>query len=215
MKKTFLYILVLFCFPIYGQQDNLSQIINEIDVSVNRTVSVNNTISVERFGVGLGVKHVFFKPKKINLISGMEYNLNRFEIDYFYEGHYAHSTDVFYTLHNLSIPLYFRLNFGNETKFFFETGGFLDFIFNASRSGTRHISSSNQTGEKEVEFNERASLYSTINYGGSMGVGLSFPLNKYRMFIKPDYKLGFVDLNSASMTSITNSSIRLSVGIHL
>lgn len=207
---------MFFYLPMYGQKDDLSQIINEIDVSVNRTASFNNTISVERFGIGVGVKHIFFKPKKINLISGMEYNLNRFQIDYFYEGHYAHSTDVLYTLHNLSIPLYFRLNFGNETKFFFETGGFLDFIFNASRSGTRHIYSSNQTGEKEVEFkNEKASLYSTINYGVSMGVGVSFPLNKYRMFIKPDYKLGFVDLNSASMTSITNSSIRLSVGIHL
>ncbi|MGM0478842.1 MAG: outer membrane beta-barrel protein [Bacteroidota bacterium] len=212
MRELLTYIFVFSCMTVYGQKKDLSEVVNELDISVNRTISTRYSEYNERFGIGVGAKHIFFKPKKLNLVTGMEYNMNRFHIDNIYEGHWSYSKDVDYTLHNLSIPLYARWNVGNKIKFFLEAGGFLDFIVAGKRSGTRHTSSSNLTGEKVFEFEDDGDIYS-VSYGTSMGFGVSFPLENYSIFIKPDCRIGFADLSYYSY--VTNSSLRINIGIQL
>ncbi len=216
MKGRLIFSLLVFCLPhLYGQKDDLSDVVNEIDVSVNRTLSTRHSEYSERFGFGVGAKHIFFKTKKLNLIPGMEYNLNRFQIDHIYEGQWLYSKDVDYTLHNLSIPLYARWNGGNHIKFFLEAGGFLDLIFAGKRSGTRYTSSPNMTSEKTFEFENDGAMYSTLSYGTSIGFGVSFPLENYSIFIKPDCKIGFADLRYYSDVTNRNSSLRINIGIQL
>ena len=214
MRELLTYIFVFSCMIVFGQQDDLSDIVNEIDVSVNRTLSTRHSEYSEQFGFGVGAKHIFMKSKKLNLVTGMEYNLNRFQIDHLYDGHWSYLTDVRHTLHNLSIPLYVRWNFGKKINFFVEAGGFIDLIIDGKRSGTRHTASSNLTGEAVSDFEDEGAVYSTISYGASMGFGVSFPLEGCRIFIKPDCKLGLVDLNYYP-PSVINSSLRINLGIQL
>jgi hypothetical protein len=108
---------------------------NEISVSVNKTDMSNNNDVEDRFGLGVGLNGVMKKKQKLNLIFGLEYNLNRYFVNREYEGHYAHSANINYTIHNLSFPFNFRLNFGKNVKIITDLGFFCDLILFSKKKG--------------------------------------------------------------------------------
>lgn len=209
---TFSFLLSL--LTSYGQEDSALLFFNEFEISINRT-NLANENTEDRFGFGLGVLHSMLEQKKINLIFGFEYNLTNQFKKIIYEGHYAHSTDVEYTIHNLSIPLNVRYNVGNKVKFFIQAGTFVDLIVSSKRKGIMHSYLPDQNNNivyKEFSFHEKAGLRN-LNYGFSGGIGLRIPTRKKELTIKTDYKIGLNNL--LIMDNIYNRYLRLTVGLKI
>jgi outer membrane protein assembly factor BamA len=216
MKKLIIILFwALSFFSAFGQEENNPFFFKEFYISINRTnLSDDNTEN--RYGFGLSANRIAMEHRKINFVFGFEYNLTKQFKNKTYEGHYAHATDLEYTLNNLSVPLNFRVNFGKNNKVFFETGLFLDLIFGSQRKGKIHTyapDENNVITYKVSDFEENARL-STLNYGIAGGIGLRVPFDKFEMIIKADYKLGIRELDSFK-TSILNSYIRLNIGVRL
>jgi len=214
--KTFILILAgaLSFLSAYSQEET-PFFFNEFNISLNKTnLSDDNTEN--RFGFGVSANRIMLEQKKINFVFGLEYNLTKQFKKKTYEGHYAHATDLEYILNNLSVPLNFRLNFGKNSRFFLETGAFVDLILSSQRKGKIHTYAPDENNiitYKVSDFKENARL-SPINYGIVSGIGLRVPFDKFELVFKPDYKLGLHELDSFK-TSILNSYFRLNIGIKI
>ncbi len=218
-EKIMKSIIVTFLIPLsfltaYAQKDTTSFFFNEFDLTLNRTNLINDNTK-DRFGFGLGAFRSMMEPKKVNLIFGVEYNLTSQLKKSIYMGHFAHATDVEYTIHNLSIPLNFRYNIGNKVKFFLQIGTFVDLIISSSRKGIMHTYLPDQNNKivyKKFSFKEKAGLRN-LNYGFSGGIGLRIPITKMELTIKTGYNLG---LNNLSVDdNVYNRYFRLTVGLKI
>lgn len=215
MKKLLIILWTLSFFFVFGQEKNDPFFFKEFNISINRTnLSDDNTEN--RWGLGLSANRIMMEQRKINFVFGLEYNLTKQFKRRTYEGHFAHSTDMEYTLNNLSVPLNFRISFLEKNKIFIETGLFVDLILSSQRKGKIHTyapDENNIVTYKVYNIKENAQL-SRLNYGISAGIGISVPFDKFEIIIKPDYKLGLHELDSYK-TSILNSYLRLNIGIKL
>lgn len=215
MKAIFIsFSFFLYFLSAYGQKDTTLFIFNELDISLNRT-NLSNDNTKDRIGFGIGVFRSILEHKKTNLVFGFEYNLTNQFKEITYEGHFAHATNVEYTIHNLSIPINIRYNIGNKVKFFVQTGTFIDLIVSSKRKGTMHSYLPDQNNNivyKEFSFNEKAGL-TNYNYGFAVGLGLRIPIKKMELIIKSDYKLGLNDLSTND--NIYNRYFRFIVGIKI
>lgn len=197
MKIIILAFSVLFSLsPVYGQKDSADFFFNEFGLSLNRTERFEGKLEQE-LGFGIGAYRSMWDQKRIPLIFGMEYNLNRLFMDQTYEGHFAHATDVQYTIHNWSFSFGCRFMMGKKIKPFIELGTFLDLIIGSRREGMMHTYFPG-TVYKDFSFNENAGL-SSHNYGLSGGIGIKIPVDNREVTFKSDYKIGFQELNSSEM----------------
>ncbi len=195
-------------------QEKIPDFFNEFSISVNRT-NVSNTNTENMFGFGVGANRLLLVSKRMTVLFGVEYNLTRQFKKRTLEGHYAHASNLEYTLNNFSVPLNFRLK-TRENNFFWDNGVFVDLIFRSSRKGKMHSYAPDELGNinyQVADFKEDAQL-SQLNYGVCSGFGLIVPIGKYEMVIKPEYKWGFHELD-AIRTSIMNSYFRLNIGIEI
>lgn len=162
MRTTVLFLGVFFCsLNFYGQKEQ-AFFFDEFSVSINRR-NLEDKNTGNSTGFGFGAYHAFIDTCKINLIFGLEYNRSVQSKEFMYEGHFANSTDLTYTINNLSIPVCGRVNFGKNTKLFVEAGAFLDLGVGATRKGTMHISlpdGNNPTETKEYNFTEKTDIES-------------------------------------------------------
>ncbi len=205
-----LLLILISLNQVCGQTDTLN-FFNEFTASLNRTL-LNNDNTEDRLGFGLGIYHSFRTEKTISLTIGVEYNRTSQFKKYMYAGHFAHATDITYNLNSLSVPILGRLNIGNKTKFFVETGAFLDINMFAKSKGVLHTYLPNQSNQ-EFTFSGKAD-HTGLNYGFSLGIGLRIPIAKLELIIKPDYKIGFnsyLDYNE----EIANRYVRLMIGIKI
>lgn len=214
MKKglIIIFLTLISLLPAYGQKDtNNIVIFNEFNVNLNLGHDVE-----QQLGFGMGAYHSIMNQKKVNFIFGLEYNLNRQLIDYTYEGHYAHASNVRYTIHNLSVPFNLRYNIGKNIKAFIELGIFLDLIVNSKRKGIMHTYLPNENSNivyNEFIFKENARITSP-NYGICSGIGIKIPVKKRELIIKSDYKFGIRELDSRG-TNFYIRYFRLSIGINI
>ena len=116
MKKFILILAGALSFlSAFCQEEKSHFFFNEFNISLNKTnLSDDNTEN--RYGFGVSANRIMLEQKKINFVFGLEYNSTKQFKKKTYEGHYAHATDLEYTLNNLSVPLNFRLNFGKNIK---------------------------------------------------------------------------------------------------
>lgn len=214
MKHWIIITIILITYSqSFGQEHHNGFFFDELAISINRsTLKDENTI--DKFGFGIGVYHTSLRNKSTNIKFGFEYNrTNQFK-NKISEGHFAHITDVTYSLNNLSIPINILYNFGSDMKIFIETGVFLDMIISSYRKGTMHTGlpdENNHIVYTEFEINEKASL-SSINYGFAFGFGAVIPFDKFELIVKPDYRLGLKELSS-SYDNFTNSYLRLNIAL--
>jgi hypothetical protein len=174
---------------IYAQEpDNEKKIIPiEFTFSLNRTTVPFKEAS-GKFGFGAGVYLRFFNQERCHLITGIEYNRNRqlFEsvstpTNSCSEVYY----DVIYSMNNIGIPVFLRVNIGKKVIFFTEAGAFFDFIIFSK--------------EKK---------YKMPNFGPLVGIGLRIPIQKYEILLKVDYKWGIRNLDLAKQNHLHKNYIR-------
>ena len=214
MKRLYLLTIVLLTSSLLYSQNKSPVFFDEFSISLNKS-NLDNSISEESFGFGFGVYKNIFSEKMINLVPGFEFNRSVQYFESMSSGHYGNYTDVTICINTLSFPVNARINFGHKFKFFLEGGVFLDFTLGNKRKGTSHFYQPG-TGEPPEEgypFEDKLGLEG-INYGMSLGVGVSIPISKIYLIIKPDYKFGVRALYSYQ-DSIFNRYFRLSVAIKL
>jgi hypothetical protein len=210
-SAIFAFLSFLFIFQARGQREN-SYFINEFSLSVNRTMLYDDNTE-NRFGFGGGVYGTFLAKKKINILTGMEYNMTSQFKNEMYEGHYAYSTNVTYFLANISLPVTARINVGKKIKFFVEAGAFIDMCVGSRREGTMHT----YHMEDNYHFVYTEHTFSgggdcaTFNYGPSCGIGLKIPVSKHELLFKTDYKCGLYVLYDY-LDQIENRYLRIMVG---
>jgi hypothetical protein len=213
--KYFIPLIVLIAIFIqsYGQE-KIDFFLKEYTISVNRT-NVKDHNTENRNGIGIGAYHSFLDDKKLNLIFGFEYNrISQFKKS-MYEGHFANSTDLTYTINCISIPFGLRFNIGNQIKVIIESGGFADLIFNSNRKGTMHTYFPDENyhiGFNNFQINENAELSNFI--GIYFGLGVWIPIRKNDLIIKPDYKYGLTKIYSHG-DDIYNRIMRLTIGLKI
>jgi hypothetical protein len=162
----------------------------EISISINRP-NLNLENKEDRPGFGIGVNYPFFMDKKLNLVTGLEYNQSYQFMQSLYEGHFANATDVTFTMNCISVPVALRINFGKKTVPFIETGGFADFMVHSNMNGTMHTyipDENNHVDYKEFQIDEDAGL--TNSFGVYFGAGILVPVSKYHLLLKTAYKQG-------------------------
>jgi hypothetical protein len=178
---------------------------NEFNVSVNYS-AIGFGEYYGKFGFGLNAYRVMFKEKKLNLLTGIEYNLTRqFWADLHIYGYLTNYKDVTFCLGFISIPLNFRINFGQNIKIFLELGAYIEFCMHATYKG-RYSDNGHAN-----EFKKGYFIDPQIRYGFSGGIGVRIPVNKYEIIIKPDYKFGL----PSNIDGPYNRYIRLNFGFAL
>lgn len=216
-----LWAILLVLIPMFGsaQSERESrtekpQIIDEVSVSGNYTI-FHDSNTESRFGFGAGVYRSFFRDKRVALTVGFEFYQESFYKKSIYESHLSHSEKVTYHLNYLSIPISARLQFGQKTRFFIETGAFMD-LFVAGRAKGTHYSylpdENNQLVYTEQKFNNKRRAPS-VNVGLSGGLGLKIPIKQVELVIRPEYRYGFIGLDNGYDGKTVNQYVRLSLGI--
>jgi hypothetical protein len=184
----------------------------EFSLSVNRS-NLNVESTEDKVGFGIGICYPFFADKRVNLLTGLEYNHTSWFINSLYESHFSHSTDLTYTMNCISIPIGLRLNTGTKTNFFVEAGGFADITVSSNRKGTMHLYSPDENNHLiyyEYPIDQDAGLSNSI--GAYIGVGISIPFVIFDLIIKPEYKMGLNNIHS-NMDEFQSRYFRVSVGI--
>ncbi len=185
---------------------------DEYSISFNRS-TLHNDNTENRNGFGFGANHLFRSDKKINLVFGLEFNRTSQFMKSMYEGHFANSTDLTYSMNCFSVPLRWRLNIGSKSNVYIETGVFADMVINSKKKGTMHIydySENSPIFHTETQYNERADLSSSFGLHG--GFGIRVPFSSFECFINPDYKFGINKIYSYH-DDIFNRYFRVNIGL--
>lgn len=219
--KYFFFILIFIIFGnllVSAQESEKEKKIfpiNEFTLSLNRTTVADNNTQ-DRFGFGIGLYYAFFNQKRCNLITGFEYNRNAQFKKHINEGYFSNKYNVTYTINNVGIPLYFRVNMGQKVIFFIETGVFFDF-FNIGREKGYYKTVIPNPMDSTIrsdsgQFNSKM-CYKT-NFGISGGIGLRIPIKEYEILIKSDYKWGMRNIGGG-YEGIHNRYWRITIGFKL
>ncbi len=182
---------------------------NEFTVSGNRT-TVGDGNTANRYGFGAGIYRVFKRDVLLSPLIGIEYNLASQFKTRVNERPMVIATEMTYYIHSLSIPVAMRINLGTEAVIFFDAGGFLDVNLYAEQSGRSkniypYSSSRNASGPANL---------SGLNPGFSFGGGISVPAGNNRLFLKGEYKHGFVNIGF-DQTPVYNRYFRLIIGFSI
>jgi len=208
--------LLMILFPLLSNgQKSKPFFFDECNISINKTILKDENTS-DKIGFGIGMYRNFMADKKVNILFGFEFNQSNQLKKNMYEGHYAYSTNVTYSINSLSIPLAARLNVGKKIKFFIEAGGCIDLNISSKKAGVMHSMipiSNNQRENIDIEFNGKANL-SGLNYGPSAGIGFRIPFAKHEMIVKMNYKYGMNEL-ADDKDPIYNKYIRIMLGFKL
>ena len=213
--KNWIIIISIVLLPSisFGQIDTVTAI-NEFKLAINRT-NIQDSYSENLFGFGLGVYHVFLQNKKVNLVTGLEYNRTNQLKKSIYDGHFAHKTNVTFNINCISIPMTARINFGRKIKIFLNTGLFIDLSIGGREKGTMKTYFTNENDQLEsrvFQYSQKSRLGS--NYGFILGVGIDIPLYKYRIIVEPDYKFGMRNIYQ-EMDEIRNRYFRINIGLRI
>ncbi|KAF0131360.1 MAG: hypothetical protein FD155_1024 [Bacteroidetes bacterium] len=216
MMKQFIFVLglTIILSKVTCGQNVQSFFFDEFAISANRSVNPGKAAE-GLYGIGLGVYHSFRSDKKLNIITGIEYNRTSQFFESMYEGHFAHATDLIYTINCFSIPAGLRINFGTNLKVFIETGAFADLVFDSNRTGTMITylpDDNNQMTYTEKEIDQKVKL--SDSFGFYLGLGIRIPVSIIELIVKPDYKFGINELYSYQ-EAIFSRYFRLNIGLKI
>lgn len=204
MKIRFLSILFLVLVNLMGfkyvnaQKNRTPQI--ELSLSVNRSQTYSNVSATYFDGhkglidIGIGVKYYFFASKRFNLIPALEYNQYRFYFEHINYSHYGSLYDVTYYLKRYTLPLALRYNWGKKIKAFAQAGVFGELVNDTQKETYPNqfpYFDENNHGEKV-----KTKVGTEPNYGYHIGLGVSFPISKFRLNLLLEYRHGLKSLNS-------------------
>lgn len=214
MKHVILIIGLLALFGRLSGQEKNGLFLNEFYFSINRT-ALKDDNTEDRFGFGFGTAHAFRADKKLNFVFGMEFTKTSQFKKLMYGGHFANELDLTYNYHCLSIPVGLRYAIGNKTKIFIETGGYADLVINSTRKGIGHSIAPDENGHLTntvYQIHGDANLSSAVGF--YIGFGVRFPMPKFELVIKPDYKFGMNPIFS-DLDNIYNRYFIIHVGLKI
>ncbi len=221
MKSLNKYVLVLLLvFSVtegFGQGKDSTFFFDTFAVSVNSTYAKGGEVD-SRTGFGLGLYRTMLPQKRVNLLLGLEYNYTSCFTKRLFKGKYSTAYDVTYSVSSISVPFTVRVNVGKRVKFFLETGIFFEVNIGGREKGTSvtwfYPSGENDSiYSKETRYNEKGDI-SSFNYGFSAGLGISIPMGKHYLIIKPDYKQGLMPVYNY-MDVLSNNYFRMIVAFKL
>ncbi|MGZ3867392.1 MAG: hypothetical protein ACXVC2_12820 [Bacteroidia bacterium] len=208
LRRIYLFIFFLTTLLSFGSKDS-TLFFNEFSFSGNTTSRGLN-------GFGFGFYHTFkaVETPKLELRFGLEYNFNKIAYEG-NDGQTKYSSHVA-SLNYLTLPILLRENIGKKWKFFFEEGVFIDgFIDGRDVADFNYFKpNSNFTGYVDTTYRTNGHLEArSINYGVSLGTGLTFPIKKFEITCKFDAKLALSSINGNTFKN--NAFIRFSVILKL
>lgn len=190
MTKTCQNALVLIFVMLFHQVSSAqdSKRINfEAFISTNYS-NIEPSLGHGLLGYGIGMHSCFFSSKKINLITGLEYNRNNFYVEKLLTGHYGSQTDITYHIDHLTLPLIGRINFGDRVRKFVNLGAYLDMVLKSIKEHPSWQFPPSTENDQDEMVKSDANLNG--DYGISLGGGVSFPIDKYRLSFLLEYKHG-------------------------
>ncbi|MCD4679229.1 MAG: PorT family protein [Bacteroidales bacterium] len=176
------FVLWLIIFPSYGQNNVKIRTI-ELGLGINHLTK--NSEADPKIGFGLAVKKIWFSEKKINLISGLNFEKIKYFDDYIQCGQYCNYKDMKFNIYTFSIPFMLRVNMGNTYKVIIEAGPTFEIIPLKYGKGIEvtypPASSTTETdisGDFEHDFTD---------FGANIGLGFLFPVNNLKIIISSTY----------------------------
>lgn len=203
MKKLRLTFLLTCCmaFAGFGQHKVDTTIPESIIKFTDLMVSYNGTLVDDENtsnGHGLGIAGFIRFPFDNGLEPrfGLAYNRTTQFKNLMYARDNYFLTDVKYQLGFFSLPIMLRYNMGEFTQFFVEAGGFVSLSAHSRSRGTEHFEQFNETtGEVENYTRDfKGEAGNRNNYGFQLGLGLKFPVNAHKAYVRLGYHHGFNDL---------------------
>ena len=222
MNRTILFFTaLLFAVSVFGQEEEKvksSFFFNEFSISLNRT-NVLASGGENRLGCGAGMYRSFVLVGQLDFVFGMEYNYTSLFVEEIFYGQASYEKDMTFRIHTVSFPLDLRFSMGKNTKFFIESGIFLDIPVASQKKGYRRVGDMGSHPlypgtwpiYKNVKVKERAGI-SGIDYGPSFGMGVRIPTKRLEWIVKADYKMGLNTLHTNGY-GFHHHYYRLSVGI--
>lgn len=203
--KSILILMTLLPFGVLTQGPGF-----EFHYSVNHASSLN-TPDRTFFGGGIG-GNVIFGEKVVGFKTGVEFNFFHVWTPTLYAGHYTNQTNVHYQFVTLSIPAIVRFSFGEEFKFFVESGAYLGIGYGKMKYDYFSWSAYNNPSVKGQESRD---YFSGLSLTPTIGLGGRFPLSEsVDLMLKPEF--AFVMNQENNKGQITRFFYgRFCVGIHL
>ncbi|VAW29616.1 hypothetical protein MNBD_BACTEROID07-1944 [hydrothermal vent metagenome] len=218
INKYLLALLLIFSvMEGFGQGKDSTFFFDTFAASVNMTYVRGGQVN-SRAGFGLGLYRTMLPQKRVNLLFGIEYNYTSRFAKQLFKGKYSTAYDVTYSVSSISMPFTVRVNMGKRVKFFLETGVFFEVNIGGREKGTSvtwfYPSGKNDSiYSKEIRYNEKGDI-SSFNYGFSAGIGISIPMGKHFLIIKPEYKIGMVPVYDY-MDVLSSSYFRMTAAFKL
>ncbi len=208
IQTLFIACLLLSFVPKASAQDYYSQP-NKTDTTIPESiirftdyfVSFNGSLvadsnTIDKNGFGFGTFIRFRAGKRFEPRIGLAFNSVKQFKKNMYTVHNYRIENVTYNMGFVSIPFNLRLNFGKETVFFIEGGGFVSYNVFSRSSGTRHFTAFDESTGKIEDFYQdyHGEAGDRNDWGLDAGLGLKFPLKKHKVYIRAGYSHGFNDL---------------------
>ena len=221
MNRTILFFTaLLFAVSVFGQEKEKvkpSFLFNEFSISLNRT-NVSASGGENRLGCGAGMYRSFVLVGQLDFVFGMEYNYTSLFVKEIFYGQAGYEKDMAFRIHTASFPLDLRFSMGKRTKFFIESGIFLDIPVASQKKGDKRVSKIPSPSYPWipwtiVKVKERA-VISEINCGPSFGMGIRIPMKRLEWIVKADYKMGLNTLHTNGY-DFHHHYYRLSVGMRI
>ena len=215
MSNKLIALYALFAFPLFSgaQSENPAFPFNELGVSANYTFDVSDDYPVKNgIGGGLAVYRSWRTDKKVNLVTGIDYNFTSFKTDSVFDNPGYYFRDGRFRHHQFRIPFSVRFQMGTTTTFFIEPGAYINFLLAGSMRGTGITAPTGETAPQTVTQH----LQPGFDPGLLLGIGIQIPCTGGYLIFKADVNKGLGRTPTAQGTPnesffFYNSFTRLSV----
>jgi hypothetical protein len=215
MRKLLLFIMFsMFAAKAYCS-NGIDSLITEYYLFINRTFDDKSTVG--KFGFGIGVVHLCYKDKPLNIKFGLEYNHTSKYQKWGEGGHLFSDYDLNYSINYLSFPIGVRYNHGKNLCLFVETGGYVEVNIFTTANGKRE-SSMPDLNSKKMTYNS-GKFSDDKDFNPLMGVyglcGIQLPFRSTRLIICAEYKYGLYEVHKYYFGSenMYNNYFRINIGI--
>jgi len=170
-----------------------------------------NSIYSYGFGYNFGVTYNYRINNKFAIITGLDYDSRNSYYKNTITDTLGVSTniDLKHKLDFISVPLILNTSFGNEVKYFINTG--LSFTYLINYKQTSDI------GRKTIVSNDK-SYFNKFGIDLNIGIGVQFPLSdKVDLSVEARFKKGLIDIAKTPVEGsekVTTSNALLLMGLH-
>lgn len=186
MRILMVFLILNFCA--LSQLDSNRVFMNEFNFSVNHS---NYNLEQNTFGFGVGVFHTPLIKIQFELVYGLEYNFSKqiqaYEFGGGHSGSDIDTSDFYLNLNAVSVPFFLKFNLGKKQNFFISQGVFIESIFNTKR--THNVSPE----ISDIITFSNGEFIKPFNFGGIVGVGFNYSLDKVEYYFKPELRFGVLN----------------------